>query len=204
MKLSEYARKLGISYKTAWRWYKAGRLDAYQTESGTIIVRDVAVAPSGVALYARVSSADQRADADRQMTRLRDYAAARGYQVTKEVMEIASGLDDQRPKLTQLLTDPKIGVIVVEHQDRLTRFGYHAIVSLLEMQGRRIEPVFLTDTGDDLVDDFVAVITRLAARLYGRRNNKRRSERLQHCIKRCVEQADECTEGTEAEAHDPD
>jgi predicted site-specific integrase-resolvase len=197
MKLSQYARQLGVSYKTAWRWWKSGRLDAYQTETGTIIVREAAVAPSGVALYARVSSADQREDADRQIARLRDYAAARGYQVAKEVVEIASGLNDQRPKLTKLLTDPGVGVIVVEHKDRLTRFGYHYIVSLLEMQERRIEPVFPTDTGDDLVDDFVAVITSMAARLYGRRHSKRRAARLQQCIKRCVEQS------SDADAHDP-
>lgn len=201
MKLSDYARKLGVTYKTAWRWWKAGKVDAYQTESGTIIVRDEAITPGGIALYARVSSADQREDAERQIARLRDYAAARGYQVIKEVVEIASGLNDQRPKLTKLLTDPGIGVIVVEHKDRLTRFGYHYIVSLLAMQGRRIETVFPTDTGDDLVDDFVAVITSMAARLYGRRNSKRRSERLQQCIKRCVEAAED---GKETEAHNPD
>ena len=40
MKLSEYARHLGISYKTAWRWWHAGKLDAYQAASGTIIVRE--------------------------------------------------------------------------------------------------------------------------------------------------------------------
>lgn len=44
-----------------------------------------------IALYARVSSADQRTDLERQIQRLRDYAAARGYQVAKEVTEIASG-----------------------------------------------------------------------------------------------------------------
>jgi predicted site-specific integrase-resolvase len=120
-----------------------------------------------------------------------------GYQVAKEVVEIASGLNDQRPKLTKLLTDPGIGVMVVEHKDRLTRFGYHDIVSLLEMQERRIEPVFPTDTGDDLVADFVAVITSMAARLYGRRHSKQRSAHVQQCIKRCVEQS------SDADAHDP-
>ena len=40
MKLSQYAKKAGISYKTAWRWYKAGTLDAYQTPTGMVVVRD--------------------------------------------------------------------------------------------------------------------------------------------------------------------
>ena len=40
MKLSLCANKVGISYKTAWRWYKAGTLDAYQTPTGMVVVRD--------------------------------------------------------------------------------------------------------------------------------------------------------------------
>ena len=52
----------------------------------------------------------------------------------------------------------------------------------LEQQGRRVEAVFPTDSGDGLVDDFVAVITSMAARLYGRRNSKRRAERVKACI----------------------
>jgi predicted site-specific integrase-resolvase len=71
MKLSHYAKQHGISYKTAWRWYKAGQLDAYQTATGTVIVRDqpVAVPSVGrVALYARVSSADQKEEVQRQLS----------------------------------------------------------------------------------------------------------------------------------------
>ena len=78
-----------------------------------------------VALYARVSSAGQNEDLERQLHRLKDYAAAKGYQVAIEVVEIASGLNDHRPKLEMLLKDRSTGTIVVENRDRLTRFGSH-------------------------------------------------------------------------------
>ena len=194
MKLSQYAKQAGITYKTAWRWWKAGRLDAYQTPTGTVIVRDQTMAaPSHgrVALYARVSSADQRGDLERQMQRLRDYAAARGYQVSKVVTEIASGLNDRRPKLAKLLTDPTIGTLIVEQRDRLTRFGFAYIEQLLLVQGRRVEVLVPSDTDGELVEDFVAVISSMAARLYGRRNSKRRAERIQACVKHCVAAEDE-------------
>ncbi|WP_246046496.1 recombinase family protein [Thermosporothrix hazakensis] len=74
MRLSAYARKMGVNYKTAYRWWKAGKLDAYQLDTGTIIVREPEQrqeVPS-VALYARVSSADQKEDLERQMQRLKD------------------------------------------------------------------------------------------------------------------------------------
>lgn len=43
MKLREWSEKAGIKYQTAYRWFKAGTLpvNAYQTDSGTIIVDDV-------------------------------------------------------------------------------------------------------------------------------------------------------------------
>jgi predicted site-specific integrase-resolvase len=191
MKLSAYAKQVGVTYKTAYQWWRAGQVDAYQLPTGTIIVREPKPAATGVALYARVPSAEQKDDLTRQMQRLRDYAAARGYQVVAEVSEIAAGLDDERPKLHKLLTDARVGVLVVEHRDRLARFGYGYIATLLEHEGRRVEAVFPTDTGDGLVDDFAAVIASMAARLYGRRNAKRRAAQIQACVKRCVEAADE-------------
>ena len=197
MKLSQYAKRAGVTYKTAWRWWKQGQLDASQTPTGTVIVREPvlpAPAPGRVARYARVSSADQQAGLDRQRQRLRDDAAAKGYTVAKAVSEMASGLNDHRPQLSKLLTDPTIGTLVVEHQDRLTRIGAEDIRQLLETQGRQLEVLFPSETEDELVDDlvdvFVAVLTSMATRLYGRRTAKRRAAHMQACVKRCVEQAE--------------
>jgi predicted site-specific integrase-resolvase len=191
MQLSKYARQVGVTYKTAYQWWKAGQLDAYQLPTGTISVREPKAVAAGAALYARVSSTEQKDDMTRQMQRLRDCAAARGYQVVVEVAEIASSLDDERPKPKKLLMDARVGVIVVEHRDRLTRFGYSYIATLLEYEGRRVEAVFPSDTDDGLVDDFVAVITSMAARIYGRCNATRRAAHIQACLRQCIEQADE-------------
>jgi putative resolvase len=202
MRLSEYAKKMGVSYTTAFRWWKAGRLDAYQLDTGTIIVREPATRQEAlkVAIYARVSSEGQKEHVIRQLDRLREYALAKGYQVAKEVTEIASGLNDHRPKLMKLLVDPSIGTIIVEHKDRLTRFGFNYIDQLLAMQGRKLEVVFATDTNNELVDDFVAVITSMAARIYGRRNSKRRAEKVQKCIENVMKEEipDEGNEGVQS------
>jgi predicted site-specific integrase-resolvase len=192
MRLSAYAKKMGVTYRTAFRWWKAGRLDAYQIETGTIIVREPATAQesASVALYARVSSADQKEDLDRQMQRLKDYAASHGYHVSKMVSELASGLNDQRPKLMKLLTDASVGVIVIEHRDRLTRFGFTYIEQLMQMQGRRLEVIFPSETDHDLVDDFSAVISSMASRIYGRRTSRRRAEKIQQCVEQVMKAED--------------
>ena len=187
MKLSQFAKENSISYKTAWRMWKRGELEAIQLPTGTVVVKQKSEQKSGVALYARVSSSDQKNDCERQLLRLREYAAARGYQIQKEVIEIASGLNDQRPKLSKLLTDKSIGKIIVEHKDRLTRFGFNYISQLMETDGRSIEVMIETDTKDELVDDFVAVITSMAARIYGRRNSKLAAERIKTCVESAIQ-----------------
>jgi hypothetical protein len=51
MKLPDYAKAIGISYTTAWRWWKANKLPhpARQTESGLIIVDYLPQPPSNKA-----------------------------------------------------------------------------------------------------------------------------------------------------------
>lgn len=185
MKLSVYARQLGISYRTALRWFKAGRIAGYQADTGTIIVtepeagKQASVAGQKVAVYARVSSAENKPNLESQAGRVLDYCAAKGWQVSQVVKEVGSGVNDSRPKLLKLLTDPAVTVIAVEHKDRLTRFGFYYIENLLAMQGRRIEVINLVDNGkEDLMQDFVSIITSFCARLYGQRRSGRKTERL--------------------------
>jgi putative resolvase len=141
MKLSQYAKQQGISYRTALRWFRTGPIKGYQAPSGTIIVtvEKPQQTLQKIAIYARVSSAEHRANLERQAERLLHYCEARGYQVSQVVKEIASGVNESRPKLLGLLKDTSITRLVVEHRDRLTRFGFHYLETLLETQGRKIE-----------------------------------------------------------------
>jgi putative resolvase len=172
MKLSQYAKKAGVSYRTAFRWWKAGQLKGYQTASKTIIITEEdsspVVGPMMVAIYARVSSAEHRANLDRQAERLLDYCAARGYQVGKVVKEVASGVNDSRPQFLALLDDQRVRTIVVEHKDRATRFGFGYVERLLLAQGRSIEVVNLAENDrEDLLADLTSILYRFTARLYG-------------------------------------
>jgi len=39
MKLSEWAKEKGIHYQTAWKWFKAGKIDgAYRSKTGSVFV----------------------------------------------------------------------------------------------------------------------------------------------------------------------
>jgi putative resolvase len=181
MKLSEYAKQQGISYATALRWFHSGAVKGYQAPSGTIIVTidEVITKQEKVAIYARVSSAEHKANLERQAERLSQYCEVRGYQVVKVTKEIASGLNDNRPKLLALLKDMSITKIVVEHKDRLTRFGANYIETLMEAQGRTVEVVNVAENDkEDLIADLASVIYSFCARLYGQRRAKRKTETI--------------------------
>jgi len=182
MKLSQYAKQQGISYSTALRWWHQGVIRGYQAPSGTIIVEadsQQARALERVVIYACVSSPEHKENLERQVERLVQYCTVRGYQVAQVVKEIASGVNDSRPKLLALLKDRQATRIVVEHKDRLTRFGFRYLETLLEIQGRTIEVVNVAENDkEDLIADLVAIVYSVTARLYGQRRAKRKTERI--------------------------
>ncbi len=182
MKLKDYARQQGISYRTAWRWWKAGKLPGQQMDTGTILIAPETLSPGEgkaprVVTYARVASAENTSTLDSQAERLVAYCAARGYQVTKVIKEVGSGVNDARPQLLALLEDQTIGLIVVEYKDRLTRFGFRYLETLLKAQGRAIEVVNQAENGtEDLLVDLTAIVYAFCARLYGQRRAQRKTE----------------------------
>lgn len=120
-----------------------------------------------------------KSNLDSQANRLIAYCNAKGYKVDKVVKEIGSGLNDERRKLESLLLDDSIDIIVVEHKDRLCRFGLNYIIKLLESKQRKVEIVNNVEgERDDLMQDFVSIITSFCARLYGQRRTKRNTEKL--------------------------
>ena len=146
--------------------------------SGTILIDAPELAEgAGAVLYARVSSGDRKADLDRQVARLAMYAAENGMQVAKVVSEVGSGLNGHRKGLLAVLRSAEYSVMVVEHRDRLARFGSEYIEAALAALGRRLIVVDSEEVKDDLVQDMSEVLTSMCARLYGRRSARHRAEK---------------------------
>src|SRR5260370_36984374 len=142
VKLAEWARVSGVHPQTAYRWFRQDRMPvpARRLASGTIWVD---AAPGGrcgggwAAVYARVSSHDQRADLDRQVARLTGWATGLGLMVGEVVCEVGSGMNGSRPKLRRILSDPSVTGIVVEHRARLAGFGVEPLGAAPAAGGRR-------------------------------------------------------------------
>ena len=93
------------------------------------------------------------------------------------VSEVASGLNDRRPNLRRLLSDPRVGSILVEQRDRLARFGVGLVEAMLRARGGRLLVVEDKEVDDDLVRDMTEILTGFCARLYGRRSGANRAGR---------------------------
>lgn len=186
MKLVEYARRCGVDWTTAHRWFRDGLIPgAYQLRpGGAIIVPDDVDeralkandgAGDGVGLtvvYARVSNSARRStDLEYQAKRLVDYCTANGWGVDRIVKEVGSGVNADRPKLNALLdSDERIARVVVEHRDRLTRFGYPYLERIARLKGFDIVVVNRAeDDTADLMEDLSAILYSFMAKLYGRR-----------------------------------
>lgn len=129
------------------------------------------------AVYARVSTHEQRDDLDRQAQRMTEFANAAGLSVVAVIKEVTSGVNDTGPKLTALLKEDSWGMLGVEHKDRLSRVGFGWFDVLLGLQGRRIVVAdAATEDKADLLEDFVWIIYSLDAGLYGLGSARRRTD----------------------------
>jgi len=161
--------------------------DWERTPSGTILVHPAtgAAEPIPTYVYARVSSYEKKDDLVRQLTRCQSFCEANGWPVEKLCKEVASGMNDNRRKLHQLFEQPP-GRLVVEHKDRLTRFGFRYIETLLQKLGWELVVINKDeDDQDDLMKDLVAIITSFCCRLYGLRRGHRKSREIrEQCVER--------------------
>lgn len=181
-KLSEYAAQHNVCYRTAYSHFKKGLISgAYQLPTGTIVIPD-SYSPAKsdyTVVYSRVSSSENKSNLNSQAERLISYCNAKGWQVNENIREIGSGLNCERKKLLKILEDGRATRIVVEHKDRLARFGVTYIEGCAKKFGCEIH--IINEAGserEDLVQDFVSVITSFCAKIYGQRRSRRNTEKL--------------------------
>ena len=181
MRLSDWARSQGLQLREAWQRIRRGTFPArlHPVQMGRLWF--VEVEESSPTLkrmaYARVSSADQKTDLDRQKLRLLEHAHANGWVLDAVIAEVGSGLNGVRRKLLKAFADPALGWLLVEHRDRLARFGFDMVDTLLRARGGGVLVLDDREVDDDLVADMTEVVTSMCARLYGRRSARCRAEK---------------------------
>lgn len=177
--MSTYAKIHGVTMRTVWNWINKGELEIERTSTGRIRIVVDENKEKTIAVYARVSSSENKSNLIAQKDRVVSYCMAKGYKISKVVMEVGSGLNDKRPKLENLLKDNSIDIIVVEHKDRFSRFGFNFIQTLLNINGRSIGVINQAeDDKEDIMSDLISIITSFCSKVYGLRRSKRRTGKI--------------------------
>jgi predicted site-specific integrase-resolvase len=190
--ISKAAKKLGVHPNSLRNWEKRGLIKPVRLPGGQrrysmdelnklLQSGQLTGGREAVVLYARVSTKKQ-ADAgnlERQMERLRQYAKENGFIVRAEFADVASGLNQKRRGLANVLKLAEQGEyqkLIIEYPDRLARFGYSYIERHLKYCGVEIITIAEKEPEDaqsELVKDLLSIVTSFSARLYGARGGKK-------------------------------
>jgi len=187
IKLSKWAKQYGVTYKTAWKWFKEGNFPAKtkQLSTGTILVYDdenIKEKEIKTVIYCRVSNHSRKAELEYQVQRCEEFCVKNGWQISKIYREIASGMNDKRKQLWTMI-DSNPTRIVVENKDRLTRFGFNYIEQLSKKLGTEIIVIHMDKEDDkDLIKDLVSIIYSFCARLYGMRKAYNKTKKIKEII----------------------
>jgi putative resolvase len=188
------AEILGCGYTSLRKWDKSGKLVAIRTPGGhrrysmealegfQNLAKKLAPKSEAIAVYCRVSSHEQKqkGDLDRQKGRLLEHCVNKKYTVTHVLDEVGSGMTDTRPKMLRLLdlaVRGEIGRVVIEHKDRLTRFGFNVYQVFFKSHGVAIEwleDVLPKSYEAELVEDMVSLMSSFSAKVYGKRSAENR------------------------------
>lgn len=129
-------------------------------------------------IYCRVSNTKQKDDLDKQEIILKEYAISNGYKVDYIFKDIASGMNENRKDLNELIKlviENKVNKVFISYKDRLTRFGYNYFEYIFKMFGTEIEVVNLTKEEDfqtELTQDLISIIHHFSMKMYSNRRKE--------------------------------
>ena len=190
---------LNISRSTILRWESEGILNPIKTSGGhrrykieeldSWIGKETSNTNNNsrnCLIYARVSTKKQEesGNLDRQSNRLMEYAITNKYNIISLYKEVASGINENRKELMNLLKEiesEEINYLIIEYKDRLARFGYNYIERYCKSYNVEIiilEKTEEKDLNKEMVEDMISIITSFSARIYGQRGGRKVKETM--------------------------
>ena len=176
----QFREKYNISPQYLYALKKNGKVKTKPFLGSQVLILDPESSDSdkSVCIYARVSTPKQKTDLENQIKFLRQYLVSKGLNPEYVYSDIASGMNEDRKGLNEMMSDiisGKISKVVISHKDRLTRFGFGYLKTIFSRYNTEIEIVNLEDEKsfqDELSEDLIATIHNFSMKFYGKRKNK--------------------------------
>ena len=190
-KPKEFAELLNVSVKTLQRWDRDKILIANRTPTNRRYYTydqylqfkgmDKDADSRKIVIYTRVSARNQSDDLENQVDFLQAYVNAKGLIADEVIRDYGSGLNYNRKKWNQLLSEVmenKVKMIFVSHKDRFVRFGFDWFeklcnkfnVEIVVVKNEKLSP------HEELVQDIVSILHVFSCRLYGLHKYKKQIE----------------------------
>ncbi len=186
LKPKQVAEILNVTVKTLQNWDNEGILIAkrncknrrYYTQDQINSLINNKDESGDIVIYSRVSSRNQKDDLINQIEFLKQYCNSKGYNITKIIQDIGSGLNYNRKNWNDLLFDvsqSKIKKIIISNKDRFIRFGFDWFRNYCEQFGCQIEVVNNEKTSpeQELIYDLISIIHVFSSKIYGLRKYKK-------------------------------
>ena len=176
----QFREKYNISPQYLYALQKNGKVKTKPFLRSQVLILDPESSDcdKSVCIYARVSTPKQKTDLENQIKFLRQYLVSKGLNPEYVYSDIASGMNEDRKGLNEMMSDiisGKISKVVISHKDRLTRFGFGYLKTIFSRYNTEIEIVNLEDEKsfqDELSEDLIATIHQFSMKFYGKRKNK--------------------------------
>ncbi len=187
LRVSDVAEQLNVSASAVRKYANAGEISYTLTPNGQRVFSQKAIdaflgkdEPIIPVFYIRSSNGDQKMLASQQEALTIKYGAPNHVYSDK-----GSGLNENRKGLQQLLKDAqnrKFTRVYITQKDRLTRFGYQYIETLLKMCD--IEIISMGDEGtktlhDELLQDFMSLVASFSGKFYRIRGYEQKQKLLE-------------------------
>jgi putative resolvase len=183
-----FAKRVGVSVKTLQKWDRIGVLPAKRTITDRRYYTDEDLAAAlrlprvqkerRTVAYCRVSSQAQKPDLVNQQKVLDEFCHQRKIEVDEWIMEVGGGLNFKRKQFLSLvdaILEGQVERVVLAHQDRLARFGYHLLVHLCQTQQCELLVMNTEELSpeQELVQDLITITHGFSSRLDGLRNYRK-------------------------------
>jgi putative resolvase len=189
----DWAKENGLTYYTAWRWNKRGRMpkgiEVRQMPSGMLMVYEKSVSrplednPAAV-VYASINAREDGKELERQAEMCTSFCLARGWQVSQVVKERAGGPGAKQTKLLRLIESrPKR--LVVLHRNRLSRYNFDLVKALLFQIGCHLvvaDESSSSLSGPGAMEDLIEVIALTFRKHYGPKKGQVLFEKLRSLL----------------------
>jgi predicted site-specific integrase-resolvase len=178
----EACKILGVHQLSLKNWEVSGKIECIKTPGGKRLYNVSKYLEKQLPkiekvrkniCYCRVSTRNQKDDLERQINYMKEK-----YPNHAIMSDIGSGLNMNRKKLREIINmaiNGEINEVIVAHRDRLARFGYELIESIVnEHSNGKIIVINKKEMSpeEEITKDLLSIITVFSARVNGLRKYK--------------------------------